>query len=80
MAGVWSEERGDVLLSIKPEIMANIVNMTADHLYRNSDLPYSVERVFFYSSAPDQELRYVAQIAGGKAPGEARDSGGLGAA
>ncbi|OCL05653.1 hypothetical protein AOQ84DRAFT_355875 [Glonium stellatum] len=68
----------DVFMSIKPEYMGDIVLGTKNHEYRKYLLPASVERIWFYTSSPAQELRYIAAISKGKASGEVPEDGGLG--
>jgi len=70
--------KADVFMSIKPEHMENVVLGTKNHEYRKYLLPASVERIWFYTSSPAQELRYIAAVSNGKVPGEVPEDGGLG--
>lgn len=70
-------DKTDILMSIKPEHISNIASRHKTHEFRNYLLPASVQRIWFYTSAPNQRVQYVAEIGGGKTPGEidAADTG-----
>lgn len=74
-----AKTKTDVLMRIKPEHMANIVNTTTNHDFPKYLLPASVERNWLSISAPEQGMRYVARLSQGKQPGEVTENGGLGA-
>ena len=78
MATKEPSQRADILMSIKPDHMRNIVSRLKTHEYRKYLLPGSVQRIWFYTTAPDQEVRHVATIGPGKQPGEVPEDGGLG--
>jgi hypothetical protein len=73
-----SLSRTDIVMSIKPEHINNIVSRVKNHEYRNYLLPSTVGCIWLYTSAPAQEIRYVAAIGPGKRPGEVEEDGGLG--
>jgi len=58
--------------------MDNIVSRVKNHEFRKYNISSSIERMWFYTSAPDQHLRYVAAISNGKKRGEVEDEEGLG--
>ena len=64
--------------SIKPEHINNIVSQVKNHEYRNYPLPSTARCIWLYTSAPAQEIRYVAAVGSGKRPGEVEEDGGLG--
>ncbi|KAL4877119.1 hypothetical protein BJY04DRAFT_198990 [Aspergillus karnatakaensis] len=68
----------DILMSIKPEHMTNIANRTKNHEYRRYLLPSTVQRIWFYTTAPLSRLEYVARVSRGKTRGEVPEDGGLG--
>jgi hypothetical protein len=67
----------DILMSIRPIHMERISTRKKTHEFRAYLLPAGVKRIWFYTSAPVQKLRYVADISQGKKPGEiaASDTG-----
>jgi len=70
--------RSDILMSIKPEHMSNIVSRKKNHEFRKYLISEDIKRIWFYVSSPDQHLRYIAVISKGKAVGEIEDETGLG--
>jgi hypothetical protein len=73
-----SLSRTDIIMSIKPEHINNIVSQVKNHEYRKYLLPSTVRCIWLYTSAPAQEIRYVATVGPGKRPGEVEEDGGLG--
>jgi hypothetical protein len=67
----------DLILSIHPQHVANIVTRVKNHEFRNYLLPVSVKRLWIYETSPASSIRYVATISHGKRPGEIRDPKGL---
>ena len=67
----------DLILSIHPQHVANIVNRTKNHEFRNYLLPLSVNRLWIYETSPASAIRYVATISHGKRPGEICEPNGL---
>lgn len=67
----------DLILSIHPRHVANIVSRVKNHEFRNYLLPVSVNRLWIYETSPASAVRYVATISHGKRPGEIREPGGL---
>jgi hypothetical protein len=73
------QQRTDILISIKPVHIENIASRLKTHEFRKYLIPRSVRRMWFYTSAPIQELRYVAVISNGKTAEEIGEcAGGLG--
>lgn len=70
--------RADILISIRPEHMADIAAGRKNHEYRKYLLPAAVQRVWFYTTAPISAVQYVVQVGGGRAPGQVLDDGVLG--
>ncbi|KAL4862893.1 hypothetical protein BDV12DRAFT_178212 [Aspergillus spectabilis] len=68
----------DIFMSIKPEHISNIANRTKNHEYRRYLLPSTVQRIWFYTTAPFSRLEYIARISHGKTRGEVPEDGGLG--
>lgn len=67
----------DLILSIRPQHVANIVSRVKNHEFRNYLLPVSARRLWIYETSPASAIRYVATISHGKRPGEIREPGGL---
>lgn len=65
-------------MSIKPEHISNIASGAKNHEYRRYLLPSSVQRIWFYTTAPVSQLTFVARISGGKTPGQVPEDGGIG--
>ncbi|KAF8805183.1 hypothetical protein BYT27DRAFT_7105139 [Phlegmacium glaucopus] len=66
----------DIVISIKTPHMDNIVSRVKNHEFRKYNISSNIERMWFYSSAPDQTLRYT--LLNGKQLGEVKDEEGLG--
>jgi len=67
----------DIIISIHPQHVANIVSRAKNHEFRNYLLPPSVKRLWIYETSPTSAVKYVATISHGKRPGEIRDPNGL---
>ena len=65
-------------MSINPEHISNIASGTKNHEYRKYLLPSSIQRVWFYTTAPISEIAFIARISGGKTPGQVPENGGIG--
>jgi hypothetical protein len=50
--------------------MSHIASCLKTHEFRKYLIPASVKRMWFYTSAPAEHLKYVAEISRGKKPGE----------
>jgi hypothetical protein len=76
-AGSRPAFKTDILMSIRPIHMERISTRKKTREFRSYLLPASVTIIWFYTSAPVQKLRYVADISAGKKPGEiaANDTG-----
>lgn len=68
----------DVYLSIKPEHISNIALRLKNHDYRRYLLPKSVQRIWFYTTAPISSIHYIARISSGRVPGQVPEDGGIG--
>ncbi|RFU24602.1 hypothetical protein B7463_g11736, partial [Scytalidium lignicola] len=70
--------RSDIMISIHPQHISNIVNRSKDHEFRSWPIPQGVSRIWIYETRPTSELRYMAVISTAKKPGEIIDLRGLG--
>ncbi|KAI1764946.1 hypothetical protein GGR53DRAFT_491609 [Hypoxylon sp. FL1150] len=68
----------DILLSLHPEPLEQILNQTKTHEFRSWRMPPSVRRVWIYGTKPIQELKYAVILGEAKRPGEIPDEGGIG--
>jgi predicted transcriptional regulator len=62
--------RTDILISIYPKHVANIVTRQKNHEFRKYLIPSTVERIWIYETAPISAIQYCAVIDPGKQPGE----------
>ena len=69
---------GDIFMSIRPEHMHSIATSAKNHEYRRYLLPSTVRRIWFYTTAPNSRIEYVAHVSHGKVPGEVPENGGIG--
>ena len=60
----------DILISIYPKHVANILAHLKNHEFRTYLLPSTVQRLWIYETAPISAIRYCAVIEPGKKPGE----------
>jgi predicted transcriptional regulator len=67
----------DIIISIHPEHVSNIVSRVKDHEYRNYLIPSCVRRIWIYETRHTSAIKYVAQISSGKRPGEITNTKGL---
>jgi hypothetical protein len=67
----------DIIISIHPQHVANIVSGAKDHEYRNYLLPHQVKRLWIYTTSPISAIQYVAEISHGKRPGSLTNEKGL---
>ncbi|KAK7210043.1 hypothetical protein V2G26_017221 [Clonostachys chloroleuca] len=70
-------DRRDIIISIYPKHVANIVSRDKNHEFRNYLLPASVKRLWIYETSPLSSIRYIATISQGKRPGEICNPDGL---
>jgi predicted transcriptional regulator len=70
------QQRTDILISIKPIHIGNIVSRLKTHEFRKYLVPNSVRRMWFYTSVPTQSLQYIAVVSNGKTPDDISDSDG----
>lgn len=69
--------KSDIIISIHPQHVANIVNCVKNHEFRKYLLPAEVRRLWIYETSPASAIKYIATISAGKRPGEIRDPSGL---
>lgn len=62
--------RTDILISIHPKHVTNIVARQKNHEFRKYLIPSTVKRMWIYETAPISAIRYCAVIDPGKQPGE----------
>jgi hypothetical protein len=67
----------DIIISIHPKHVKNIVSRAKDHEYRKYLIPTSVRRMWIYKTSPLSAIKYVALISNGKRPGEVANNEGL---
>ncbi|TVY83283.1 hypothetical protein LSUE1_G004323 [Lachnellula suecica] len=60
----------DILISIYPKHVDNIVAQVKNHEFRKYLIPATVNRIWIYETAPISAIRYCAIIGPGKRPGE----------
>ncbi|KAI5477558.1 hypothetical protein MNV49_006146 [Pseudohyphozyma bogoriensis] len=68
----------DVLLCIKPEFMDLIASRKKNHEFRKYRLKETVERLWFYQTAPVSAITHVCTCSRAKVPGEVIESSGVG--
>lgn len=71
-------DRSDIIVSIHPQHVANIVNRRKDHEFRSWPIPDQVARIWVYETKPTSSLKYMASISAVKRPGEILELEGLG--
>ncbi|KAK3687599.1 hypothetical protein B0T22DRAFT_132827 [Podospora appendiculata] len=69
--------RGDIIISIHPQHVANIVSRVKNHEFRSYLLPSTVKRLWIYETSPTSSIRFIATVSQGKRPGEIQDPSGL---
>jgi hypothetical protein len=69
--------RSDILISVQPQHLANIVSRRKNHEFRKDLLPDSVKRMWIYETRPTSAVTYVATISPAKRPGVITDEHGL---
>ncbi|KAI0386562.1 hypothetical protein F5Y04DRAFT_244323 [Hypomontagnella monticulosa] len=68
----------DIMVSLHPEPLENILDGTKNHEFRSWKIPASVNRVWLYSTKPHSELKYMCKLSQAKVPGEIEDEEGVG--
>jgi len=63
-------DRTDIILSIDPPDVVQIVDGTKTHEFCSYRVPPTVTRIWVYETKPRHELRYMAVVGGAKEPGE----------
>jgi predicted transcriptional regulator len=67
----------DIIISIHPKHVADIVSGDKDHEFRHYLLPKCVRRMWIYETSPVSSIKYIADISHGKKPGEIANVKGL---
>jgi hypothetical protein len=70
-------DRTDIIISIHPEHLANIVSGTKDHEFRSYLIPHTVKRMWFYETKPSSSLKFMAVISNGRRPGDIDGDSGV---
>ncbi|KAJ1337912.1 hypothetical protein MN608_00768 [Microdochium nivale] len=71
-------DRSDIMVSLHPEPLRQIVEGTKDHEFRAWKIPSEVSRVWLYATNPHSELRYMCILGSAKLPGEIANEKGVG--
>ncbi|GAB1315678.1 hypothetical protein MFIFM68171_05888 [Madurella fahalii] len=72
-------DRSDILISVRPDIVDEIVKGMRDHEFRPYRFPIQVLRGWIYTADPaGGEVKYMATLGPAKEPGEIDSSSGLG--
>ncbi|KAI1805326.1 hypothetical protein F4811DRAFT_516010 [Daldinia bambusicola] len=71
-------ENSDIMVSLHPEPLRDIINGTKNHEFRVWEIPPTVTRVWIYSTRPFSELKYMCTLGPPKLPGEIQDNKGVG--
>ncbi|KAM7199654.1 hypothetical protein V8F33_004306 [Rhypophila sp. PSN 637] len=71
-------DRSDILISIHPEPLKDIVAGTKDHEFRSYKFPEETTRLWIYTTRPVGEVRYMARIGPPRKQGEPNSQSGLG--
>jgi predicted transcriptional regulator len=68
-------DRSDILISIHPQHVANIISGKKNHEFRTWLIPSQVVRIWIYETTPAQSVKYMASIGSAKIPGEVKEDG-----
>jgi hypothetical protein len=71
-------DKSDIIISIHPNHIFDIINRTKDHEFRTYQIPNQVKRMWIYETAPSSSIKYMASISAAKEPGQISDLRGLG--
>ncbi|KAI1095665.1 hypothetical protein F5B19DRAFT_440541 [Rostrohypoxylon terebratum] len=71
-------QNSDIMVSLHPEPLANILDRTKDHEFRVWKIPPDVSRIWIYSTRPFSELKYMCILGPPKLPGQIEDERGIG--
>ncbi|KAI0899169.1 hypothetical protein F4806DRAFT_456887 [Annulohypoxylon nitens] len=71
-------QNSDIMVSLHPEPLANILDRTKDHEFRVWKIPPDVSRIWIYSTRPYSELKYMCILGPPKLPGQIEDEKGIG--
>jgi hypothetical protein len=70
--------KSDIIISIHPKYVADIVGRTKDHEFRTYMIPNQVKRMWIYETAPSSSIKYMASISAAKKPGQISNLRGMG--
>jgi predicted transcriptional regulator len=71
-------DKSDIIISIHPKYVADIVSRAKDHEFRTYMIPNQVKRMWIYETAPSSSIKYMASISTAKKPGQISDLRGIG--
>ncbi|KAK4237995.1 hypothetical protein C8A03DRAFT_34000 [Achaetomium macrosporum] len=71
-------DRSDILISIHPDIVDEIVKGIRDHEFRTYKFPVQVSRCWIYITRPVGEVKYMATLGLAQEPGQIDSNSGLG--
>jgi predicted transcriptional regulator len=71
-------DRSDIVISIDPDIVNNIVAGHRDHEFRKYKLPMQVVRCWIYTTRPVEEVKYMATLGPAQQPGQIDSGTGVG--
>lgn len=71
-------DRSDILVSIHPDIVDEIVAGRRDHEFRPYKFPVQVLRCWIYTTRPAGEVKYMATLGPAKEPGQIDNGSGFG--
>jgi hypothetical protein len=69
--------RSDIVISIQPQHLPNIISRQKNHEFRKYALPDSVKHMWIYETRPTSALTHVATIGPTRRPGDITDEHGL---
>ncbi|KAL2260781.1 hypothetical protein VTK26DRAFT_5119 [Humicola hyalothermophila] len=71
-------DRSDILISLNPTTVDEIVQGMRDHEFRTYKFPVQVSRCWIYTTQPVNEVKYMATLGPAAEPGEIDNNTGLG--
>jgi hypothetical protein len=71
-------DRSDIVISIDPDIVDNIVAGHRDHEFRKYKFPMQVVRCWIYTARPVEEVKYMATLGPAQQPGQIDSGTGVG--
>src|ERR1700675_1572445 len=73
-----SSKTTDIVVYIKPEFIALIIDRSKNHEYRKYRLEESIEHMWLLETGPNGKISIVITIGPAKTPGQVNDPSGLG--